>query len=158
MADASHGVDTARRSKRKVWLPVMSFRFWTFGSAFFGLTGTVLTVMTGTGAVVVLVLSTATGVSVGTLSAGMVRWLRKPVGEAIHLAEYTGQVAELVLPLREGGMTRIRLRARERDRELLARAADPIALPAGTRVVVLGVDENGHAQITPEENVYRLEE
>lgn len=158
VADASHGIEPSKRGKRRVWLPVMSFRFWTFGSAFFGLTGTLLTTLTGTGAAIVVALSSATGVSVGSLSAWMVRWLRQPVGESMRLSDYTGQVGELVLPLREGGITRIRLKVQEREREMLARAVEPTALPKGTRVIVLGVDENGQAQIAPEKTIYQLEE
>ena len=158
VADASHGLEPSKKGKRKVWLPMLSFRFWTFGSAFFGLTGTLLTSLTGTAEVIAAVLSGATGVSVGTISAWMVRWLRKPVGESMRLSEYTGQVGELMLPLREGGITRIKLQVKERHREMLARAVEPIDLAKGTRVIVLGVDKNGHAQIAPESTIFQLEE
>lgn len=157
VADASHGVEP-RHGKRRVWVPMMSFRFWTFGSAFFGLTGTLLTTLTGAGGVIVAGLSAVTGLGVGTASASVVRWLRKPVGATARLAEYTGTVGELTMALREGSLTRVRLQVGGRQREILARAAEPMALPAGTRVVVLGIDENGQAQIAPEQSIYQLEE
>jgi hypothetical protein len=41
---------------------------------------------------------------------------------------------------------------------MLAVATEPLALPAGTRVLVLGIDETGRARIEPEQNVYTTEE
>jgi hypothetical protein len=82
-----------------------------------------------------------------------VRFLRRPVGASVRLSDYSGQVGELVLPLRPGGITRIRLRVHERDRTMLAVAPDPIELAAGTRVLVLGIDERGRAQIEPEDRI-----
>lgn len=155
VADASHGLGPR---KRKLWLPMLSFRFWTFGSAFFGLTGALLTSFTGVGAFMVAVMSGATGVSVGTVSAWMVRWLRRPVGESVRLADYAGSAGELELPLREGGVTRIRLNVQGRERTMLAVASEPRALPSGTRVLVLGIDKDGRAQIEPEETLYSTEE
>lgn len=155
VADASHGL--APR-KRKIWLPMLSFRFWTFGSAFFGLTGALLTSFTSVGALMVAAMSGATGVSVGTVSAWMVRWLRRPIGESVRLAEYTGSSGELEVPLRQGGVTRIRLQVQGRERTMLAVAPEPRALPSGTRVLVLGIDEDGRALIEPEQTIYNTEE
>jgi hypothetical protein len=152
VADASHGLG------RKLWLPMLSFRFWTFGSAFFGLTGALLTNFTSVGALMVAVMSGATGVGVGTVSAWMVRWLRRPVGESIRLGDYVGRSGELELPLREGGVTKVRLRVQGRARTMLAVAPEPRALPSGTRVLVLGIDEDGRAQIEPEQTLFSTEE
>ena len=155
VADASHGLGPR---KRKLWLPMLSFRFWTFGSAFFGLTGALLSSFTSVGALMVAVMSGATGVSVGTASAWMVRWLRRPVGESVRLSDYAGSTGELELPLKEGGVTRIRLQVQGRERTLLAVAPEPRALPSGARVLVLGIDEDGRAQIEPEQTLYSTEE
>ena len=63
-----------------------------------------------------------------------------------------------MLPLREGGVSRIRLKVQERERTMLAVAPEPLALPAGTRVVVLRIDESGKAQIAPEDSIFGSEE
>jgi hypothetical protein len=55
-------------------------------------------------------------------------------------------------------VTRIRIQVRERERFLLAVAPEPRALPAGTRVLVLGIDDSGRAQIEPEQSIYTTEE
>jgi hypothetical protein len=158
VADGSHALVPHRQDPPKRWLPFLSFRFWTFGSAFFGLTGTLLSMLTASAAPMVAVASAGTGIGVGTLSAWMVRWLRRPVGASIRLADYVGSVGELVLPLREGGITRIKLHVQERERTMLAVAVEPLALPAGTKVVVLGIDETGRAKIEPEQTAYGTEE
>jgi hypothetical protein len=157
LADGSHGLAPRAREARRRWLPFLSFRFWTFGAAFFGLTGTLLTTLTGVGVPLVAALSAGTGVGVGALSAWAIQWLRKPVGETSRGDDYSGQVGELMLPLREGGVSRIRLTVAGRERFLLASTPEPLALPAGTRVIVLGLDEVGKAQIAPEETLYRSE-
>jgi len=155
VADASHGLGPR---KRNIWLPMLSFRFWTFGSAFFGLTGALLTSFTSVGALMVAVMSGATGVSVGTASAWMVRWLRRPVGESVRLCDYAGSTGELELPLKAGGVTRIRLQVQGRERTMLAVASEPRALPSGARVLVLGIDDDGRAQIAPEQTLFTTEE
>jgi len=157
LAEGSHGLVTRAPEQPRRWLPFLSFRFWTFGSAFFGLAGTLLTTLSSASVPLVAMLSAGTGLGVGTLSAAMIRWLRKPVGETTRGGDYSGQVGELMLPLREGGVSRIRLKVAGRERFLLASTPEPLALPAGTRVVVLGLDEAGKAQIAPEETLYRSE-
>jgi hypothetical protein len=157
LADGSHGLAPRPREEPRRFLPFLSFRFWTFGAAFFGLTGTLLTTLTSVGIPLVAALSVGTGLGVGALSAFMIQWLRRPVGETSRGDDYNGQVGELMLPLRKGGVSRIRLKVAGRERFLLASSPEPLALPAGTRVVVLGLDEVGKAQIAPEETLYRSE-
>lgn len=157
LAEGSHGLVARAPEAPRRWLPFLSFRFWTFGAAFFGLTGTLLTTLTSIGVPLVAVLSAGTGLGVGALSAWMIQWLRKPVGETTRGDDYHGQVGELMMPLREGGVSRVRLRVGGRERFLLASTPEPLALPAGARVVVLGLDEVGKAQIAPEETLYRSE-
>jgi hypothetical protein len=158
LGDASQGLAAREPDSRKLWLPVLSLRFWTFGAAFFGLTGTLLSTLTATSAFFVAAMSAATGIGVGTLSAWLVRWLRRPVGASVRIGDYSGAVGELMLPLRPGGITRIRLRVHERERTMLAVSPDPIELAAGTRVLVLGIDERGRAQIEPEDRILAIKE
>ena len=76
----------------------------------------------------------------------------------MRLGDYSGQVGELMLPLRKGGVTRIRLRVKERERTMLAVTTDPVDLAVGTRVLVLGIDEAGRAQIEPEDTIFGSKE
>ncbi|MCH9684169.1 MAG: hypothetical protein K0V04_22240 [Deltaproteobacteria bacterium] len=158
VGDASQALAPHNPTRRGPFIPMLSFRFWTFGSAFFGLAGTLLSTLTPAGPVMVAALSAGTGIGVGTFSAWTVRWLRRPVGESVRIRDYTGQIGELTMALREGGVSRIRLQVAERERLMLAVATEPLALPAGTRVVVLGIDEHGKALIAPETTIYGSED
>ena len=160
VADLGHGIEGGRsvRSKR-TWLPFLSFRFWTFGSAFFGLTGTVLTTMSLSVEPISLALSSAVGVGVGTVSAWVLRALRKPVGQRrMRAADLTGASGELLLSLKADGMSKVRLQGAGGVHELIAVAAEGQEIPKGTRVVVLGLDDEGHARVSPEQELFGLEE
>lgn len=153
LGEATQALTTHPGSRKtRLWLPVLSLRFWTWGAAFFGLMGALLSTLTSASALFTGLVSAVTGIGVGSLSAWVVRVLRNPVGAQVRLADYRGQVGELMLPLRAGGVTRIRLRVHERERTMLAVTSDPVALAAGTRVLVLGIDERGRAQIEPEDS------
>lgn len=160
LADDAQAVGEGAAGKRhkRLWLPVYSLRFWTFGAAFFGLTGVLLTTLTEAGEPLGAGLAAAFGVVAGAGMATLARQMRKPVtADAIRMSDYPGQLGELVLPLREGGRSRIRIQIRHRERELIARTESPQALPKGSRVVILSLDEEGHAVVAPEGDLYRLE-
>ena len=160
MADASHGLEASRqRGRRLPWLPIFSFRFWTFGSAFFGLTGAVLTGLSLSVEPLTLGLSAAVGLTVGSASAWIVRALKKPVGGArMSALDFTGTTGELLLPLRAEGLSKVRLQASGGVHELVAFSPEGQALDKGARVVVLGVDPDGRVRVAPEEQLFGLEE
>ncbi len=146
-------------ANRRLWLPFMSFRFWTFGAAFFGLTGTLLTLLALTVEPATLLTSLAMGLGVGVVTATLVHKLRRPVsGDSIARGEYVGQVGVLVARLRPGGTSKVALRIRHREAELLAVSDDARALPADTRVVVLRVDDDGRAIVAPEAAIFGADE
>lgn len=153
-ADAAHGLKDGALRKR-LWLPFSSMRFWTFGAAAFGLTGVLLTAL-GVGlAAVVLPAALVTGASVGTGVAYAMHHLRRPVNaDAVERSDYPGQVGELLLPLKPGTTSRVRLQIRHREVIVLARSAESLDLPRGARVVVLALDEDGHALVAPENQLF----
>jgi membrane protein implicated in regulation of membrane protease activity len=154
--DASHGVRGG--PKKRPFNPLLSFRFWTFTSAFFGLTGTLLTLLTASVEPVTLGIAAAMGISAGFGVSWLVRALKSPVSSGVRsLDEYVGQVGSLVLNLKEGGTSKVKLRIEQQNLEFLATSADRLAIPKGTRVVVLGFDGDGKARIAPEQALY-LEE
>ncbi len=158
-ADASHGVDDGRQRRKRVWLPFMSFRFWTFGSAFFGLTGAALTLLDLSIEPVRLGLSSALGLGVGAAAAAIVRALRRPVGATkITKRDYHGAVGELLLPLKADGVSKVRVTLTGAAQELVAVPAEGQAIPKGTKVVVLGLDSDGRARVAPEEQLFTMEE
>lgn len=157
VAEAAHA---GAPSKRGPWLPFTSFRFWTFGAFFFGLTGLLLQEAAGVGEPTAMLVGLGAGVVGGTASAALVRALRRPVGGVRDPSRWVGVTGELMLPLSPGGLSKIRVRAGEKDREILVTLADAHApsLPKGTRVIVLEFDTDGRARVTPESAVFTREE
>ena len=159
LADAAHGADRGGPARiRRRWLPFLSFRFWTFGAAFFGLTGTTLTLGGLTAEPLTAVLSAGMGGAIGTLSAWLVRALRRPVSGALAMGDYQGLTGQLVLPLAPGGTSKVRVEVRGRQRELLCVSAEERSLPKGAPVVVLEMDAQGRAHVTPEGELYLPEQ
>lgn len=160
IAEASHGADDSRRRRRKgMWLPILSFRFWTFGAAFFGLTGAVLSGLSLSVEPITLGLSSAVGLTVGAAAASIVRALRKPVGASkITGSDYEGAVGELLLPMKAEGLSKVRIVVAGAAHELVATPADGQPLERGAKVVVLGLDEQGRARVAPEAQLFQLEE
>ena len=160
VADLGHGIEgTTKPRAKRPFLPFLSFRFWTFGAAFFGLTGTVLTTLALSVEPLVLGLSSAVGLSVGTLSAWVIRALRKPVGQRrMRAGDLTGSAGELLLSLKPAGVSKVRVQGAGGVHELIAVAAEGQAIPKGARVIVLGIDDEGRARVSPEQELFQLEE
>ena len=160
MADASHGLsDSPQRAAKRTWLPFMSFRFWTFGSAFFGLTGASLTLLSLSVEPIILALSSAVGVGVGTASAAIIRMLRKPVGQRrLRADDFTGATGELLLGLKAAGVSKVRLQGGGGVHELVAVSEDGGPIEKGAHVVVLGLDAEGRARVSRVDEIFNLEE
>lgn len=158
LAEASHGVERGHKKRKRLWIPFLSFSFWTFFAAFFGLTGTVLSLAELSAEPFTAALAGGTGFTVATLSTYLVRMFRAPVGETVTKADFQGRVGKLLLPLKEGGVSKVRLNFGGRERDVLAVSDEPLALPKGSPVMVTSFDDEGRAHIVPENNLYLLEE
>ncbi|MCC6624181.1 MAG: hypothetical protein IT385_23220 [Deltaproteobacteria bacterium] len=153
LAEAAHA---GAPDKRRLWLPFTSFRFWTFGAFFFGLTGLLLHEVALVPEPTAMLAALGTGVVGGTASAAIVRALRRPVGGVKDPSRWVGTTAELLLPLAPGGLSKVRVRAGEKDRELIVTLADPRgrSLPKGSRVIVLELGADGRARVAPESAIF----
>jgi hypothetical protein len=156
LGDAAHGIDD-RQPKRR-FNPLLSMRFWTFGMAGFGLTGVLLSTLELSAEPLTALLAGGIGAILGLGMSAATRALATPVrGENITLEEYVGRTAVLDHAVDPGGITRLRVRIRHRERTLLARTAEPVALPSGTSVVILSMDPEGRAVVTPESEIFAVE-
>ena len=135
---------------RRRFVPFTSFRFWTFGGCFFGLTGVALSQLTTLGEPLSALTSAGVGLAAGTATAALVHRLRRPVGAPLTSDQWIGQTAELLLPLAPGALSKVRVAAAGRERDLVVTLADGPDLPKGTRVVILGIDRDGRALVQPE--------
>lgn len=127
------------------WLPLASFRFWTFFAAFFGLTGTALT-MLGTASPVVVGAAVAVGYASGLMLTRALRRLQATTDSSLGEADLVGAGAVVLLPVGGGRTGKVRLHIKGRTVDLLAESEEA-EMAAGERVLVIGAPAGGHVVV-----------
>ena len=148
-ADAGLGdMDKSLDADSNFWLPILSMRFWTFGLATFGMSGTLLSLLSWPSGLA-FALASAVGVGIGWAAALLFRRLKsESVSAPTTLASYRGEEARVLLTIRPGGRGKIVLQGPEGRVEMMARSdvGDPIA--PDSRVVIVAVVD-GVAEVAP---------
>lgn len=151
-ADADHDITghSTGDVASDIWLPFLSLRFWTFAAAFFGLTGTLLSLfgalkshlMNG-------VISAAMGLIAGTGMAYLLHFLQKrEVNSTIPAREYIGRTADVVVSIDGEHPGKIRLNIHNNWIELLAISADENSFARGDTAFVIAVNlKDGTAKV-----------
>lgn len=140
------------------WLPVASLRFWTFFLAFFGLTGTVLSVAGTTGRMVASPLVTgliagATGYACGLGVVVAIRRMRaSQTDSTASVDDYVGASALVMVSVAPGKPGKVRLEVKGRTVELLAETEDETAFAVQELALIYAVNERGRAVITRPES------
>lgn len=129
--------------------PFVSFKFYTFGLAFFGLTGvlfTLLNLMESSGAI--LALSLGTGLLAGLGMAYLLFRINASSGsQGITASDYAGLPAKIMLPVRAGRVGKARIEIKGQIIEMPARSADDeVVFDFGEDCFVLGI-EDGVVQV-----------
>jgi hypothetical protein len=120
-------------------LPFLSLRFWTWSVTFFGLAGLALT-LGGTPAPLVPVLAAVGGVGSGWgASWALGRLSRDAVGVLPEASSHIGREGKLLLPLRRGERSKIRLSIGGVETDLLAETDLDSEIPAPSTVLVVGM-------------------
>ncbi len=144
-ADAAHGGLLDALSS---WLPFGSLRFWTFFVAFFGLTGTAMTVLATAGPVAIAVAATAVGYASGILLARTIRGLQRSSGDSsVAEADLVGATAQVLLPIAPGRTGKVRLHVKDRSVDLLAETEESPVIAAGEQVLVIAAPGEGHVVV-----------
>jgi len=129
------------------WLPFLSIRFWTFGFASFGLTGSLLTLL-GFGDGVAAPVSAGLGVIIGWAAAWAFRKLKGAnVSADTGLSNIGGTEGEVLLPVGPGKRGKVRALIDGRWVDLLADTGDGRLLQRREKILVVSVSE-GVAQVT----------
>jgi hypothetical protein len=148
-AEAEHGGDhEASADAAGIWLPFMSLRFWVFTACFFGLCGTLLTVI-GVGTVVTAVVSIAVGLLCGTAAAFVVHRLSRleATGDVPTSKEFVGAVGTVLVEVDNDSRGKVRVSIREQQVDLVAETSDEAPLKAGQKVLVVDY-KDGVAVVT----------
>lgn len=148
-AEAEHGADhEGGADAAGIWLPFVSLRFWVFTSCFFGLCGTLLTVI-GVGAGVTAVVSIAVGLLCGTAAAWVVHRLSRleSSGDVPTSAEFVGAVGTVLVEVDNDSRGKVRISIRDQQVDLVAETSDEAPLKAGQKVLVVDY-KDGIAVVT----------
>ncbi|MGB8702575.1 MAG: NfeD-like protein [Thermosynechococcaceae cyanobacterium] len=119
-----------------------SFKFWTFGLCFFGLTGLVLTPM-GVAAPLVLVLAIAMGLLLGGAIASILRLLyHRRVDSLVQTGDLVGRVGTVELPFDRHSKGKVKLQLKGVNIEFIAHTDDSQGFAIGAPVLVVEVNNN----------------
>jgi membrane protein implicated in regulation of membrane protease activity len=139
--DAGHG-DGHDQNQGPAWTALFGLRFWTFGTAFFGITGLVLRAI-GLSELAPLV-SGGVGVAAGLGASAVFRRLTgETVGRVSDAGAFVGREGKLLLPVARGQRGKVRLALPGRgDVDLLAESEDEAPLASGAEVLIVEVRGN----------------
>ena len=128
----------------------LSLRFWTFFLAFGGLSGVMLTLLKLPPEIVAIV-SAADGLTLGAVAAVvMARLSREQLSSALGAEDWVGRSGRVTIPVSAARQGKIRLELEEEVVDLVASAAETDGeLAVGTEVIVVALDEDGVAKVTP---------
>ncbi|MGF1600763.1 MAG: NfeD-like protein [Thermosynechococcaceae cyanobacterium] len=135
-----------RSSKRSFTLfeVFTSFKFWTFGTCFFGLTGLVLShLRVPLAAPVVVLIALAMGLLMGTAMSSILLSLRRRHADSLIRSEdLVGLNGTVEVPFDASSRGKVRLEVKGTSRDFVAMTDHPSLLDFGTSVMVVGTKNN----------------
>lgn len=137
-------------SSQKRFNPLVSFKFWTFSLAYFGLTGVLFEAFNlWANEVGVILLSVGMGLFAGLFSSYLMHIVNKSEGsEGVTARDYVGSTAKVTLPLEGRTRGKVRMMIRGKLIEMPAESADDdeVVFDLNEECFVLGV-EDGVAKV-----------
>jgi len=128
------------------WNPLLSFKFWSFSVAFFGIMGLTLSFVTGIAAPIAAAIAALVGASSGAGASGLFHYLKHDeVDSSTSSEDFIGSEAVVLLPLARGAMGKVRITLGARQVDLLA-TSDDEAFARGDRVAVIEMSD-GRARV-----------
>ena len=143
-----HGGDGHDQGHASAWLTLFGLRFWSFGAAFFGLTGIILNTIGGPLlGIAVPFIAAGVGIAAGLGASVTFRALsRDTVGQLRGAAAMIGREGRLLLPVTRGQQGKVRVAVPgSGDVDMVAESDDAGVLPVGT--VVLIVEFRGNVAV-----------
>jgi membrane protein implicated in regulation of membrane protease activity len=149
LADLSHvPAATSTETPGGAWLPFLSLRFWTFFSAFFGLTGLTLTGLSLAAPPVALAASVGVGIASGMGVASLFRLVKSAqVDSSVEAEDLQGAVGRVLVPIDASSEGLVRVKVKGAVKDLRAVADDGATIPRGASVLLLLV-RDGVARVT----------
>lgn len=126
-----------------LWLPFLSVRFWVYFLCFFGLTGTILSLLALAGKWTTLTAAVGVGTLTGFAAAFIIQRLKKAeVGRGVTEEDFKGLEAQVLLPLNPGERGKVRVEIRGQTVDLIARCDEAAAIAKGKKVLIIEYSDN----------------
>ncbi|MFZ4508255.1 MAG: NfeD family protein [Fimbriimonas sp.] len=143
-ADSDHGREAASHggdfSAKEFLSPLISIRFWTYSLLAFGVSGLLLEAIVKSPSLS-LGLAIGTGLVAGILAVGVYGAMRNSASNsASDLRDLTGREVEVLVPIRPGGMGRVRCTAKGETLDFIAITEGSVTIEPGTSAVIVGTD------------------
>jgi membrane protein implicated in regulation of membrane protease activity len=133
-------------------LPLTSLTFWTFFFAFFGLTGTVLSLTGLAGGALTAALAVGVGLVAGVgMGQAMRRLRRSRVDSAVGPEDLVGSLGRVTLPVGGGHVGKVCVELKGRSVEVLAHGDADELLGRGHQVLIHEVLQNGTVRVVSAE-------
>jgi membrane protein implicated in regulation of membrane protease activity len=128
--------------RRRMGLPFLKLRFWTFGSCFFGLTGLLLSrIQPALPQLLVLGLAIAIGVTCGTAIVWALYSLRQREADSlVRTGDLAGLSGIVEIPFDSSSRGKVRVNAKGMMIDFTASTQEAVAFAKGERVVIVGVE------------------
>lgn len=144
-AQEGKNIFTNIRQRRRItlWLPFLTIKFWTFGSCFFGLTGILLSLVTGMSDLAIAQVSVAVGVVCGTSMVWVLRNLgRHQADSLIRPNDLIGVSGKVVIPFDSQTKGKVQLTLKGSTIDFVAFTEDRTGFKKGDRVFIVGLKNN----------------
>ena len=146
--DGDHSIDVGDISW---YMPFLSFKFWTFGSLTFGLTGTALSLL-NKGEPITAIVSSALGLTSGYSVSLLIKKLRMSASQnQITIRSYSGQIAKVIVPFKYGEKGKVEIIMKDMHTVMLAKTEDEKAnFNIDDKCIVIDV-KDGYAFVISDE-------
>lgn len=134
----------AKTSKRRLWLPFFSLKFWTFGSCFFGLAGLLLWAVQPTMAPLI---STIVALTFGTFCGTSMAWAIRSLKEAkidslARTSDLIGLSGIVEIPFDKNSRGKVRLNVKGSTVAFGAFTEENKEFAVGEKAFVVGFENN----------------
>ncbi|NEQ36869.1 MAG: NfeD-like protein [Okeania sp. SIO3I5] len=132
------------QSRRRLWLPFLSLKFWTFGSCFFGLTGVLLSNLSPSlSPTIIAIISIIVGLLCGTIMAYVLHTLKnRPANSLVRSDDLLGLSGTVEIPFNKNSKGKIRVNVKESMVEFIAFSEENREFTKGEKVFIVGVENN----------------
>lgn len=130
--------------KKKLWLPFFSFKFWTFGICFFGVTGLALTwLQPNLGQGVIALIAIVMGLMIGTAMAWLLRALGGNYTNSLaRTDDLVGVIGTVEIPFNQNSRGKVQLPIKGSTVGFSAMTEQETEFQPGEQVLIVSYQDN----------------